>query len=166
MSHCWNHVGRMTVFATCCCVSAITTHAIAREDASLLMEQPAAAASEQPILAPPQNGSVVESIPAPRVAVAEVHLAPPIDYHASRSARRMYRCHEQVELVMITKNPADGCLYEIPLCMPACCVGEPTIAERRGLAGRGVVEYCWDCGFTATVKFRHRRGDVKVAYDG
>jgi hypothetical protein len=83
-----------------------------------------------------------------------------------RGARRMYRSSGEVELVMIVQNPADGCLYEIPLCVPACCTGEPVMKERRGLLGRGVVEYCWDCGFTATVKFRQILGDVKVEYNG
>jgi hypothetical protein len=67
--------------------------------------------------------------------------------------------------VMVAKNPADCCLYEIPLCVPACCVGEPTVTEGRGLFGRGVVEYCWPCGFTATLKFRPVRCDVKIHYD-
>jgi hypothetical protein len=67
---------------------------------------------------------------------------------------------------MVTKNPADCCLYEIPLCVPACCEGEPTVTSGCGLLGRGVVEYCWPCGFSATVKFRHVLGDVKVDYDG
>ena len=105
-------------------------------------------------------------MPAPAISEGAVHFAPPIKYHTSRSARRMLRGEETIELLMVTRNPADGCLYEIPLCLPACCVGEPTVDERRGLRGRGVVEYCWECGYSATVKFRHRVGDVKVEYDG
>ena len=66
----------------------------------------------------------------------------------------MLACHEQVELVMVAKNPIDCCLYEIPLCVPACCEGQPAVREGRGLFGRGIVEYCWPCGFTAKVKFR------------
>jgi hypothetical protein len=78
----------------------------------------------------------------------------------------MYRSSGEVQLVMMVKNPADGCIYEIPLCVPACCTGEPVMSEWCGLFGRGVVEYCWECGFTAKVKFRHILGDVKVEYDG
>ena len=74
---------------------------------------------------------------------------------------------EQIELVMVTKNlAADGCYYEIPLCVPGCCVGEPTVSGGRGIFGRGIVEYCWSCGFRAEVKFRHILGDVKVEYEG
>jgi len=77
----------------------------------------------------------------------------------------MYRSG-QIQMVMVTQDPADGCCYEIPLCIPACCTGAPTISSGHGIFGRGVVEYCWSCGFRAKVKFRHVRGDVKVEYDG
>jgi hypothetical protein len=105
-------------------------------------------------------------MPAPETTEAIVRPTPHITTDTDRGARRMYRDSGEVELVMVVKNPADGCLYEIPLCVPACCTGEPTMNEWRGLFGRGVVEYCWDCGFRATVKFRHILGDVKVEYDG
>jgi hypothetical protein len=79
----------------------------------------------------------------------------------------MYRHTGQIELVMVTQNPADGCYYEIPLCIPSCCVGEPTMSAGHGIFGRGVVEYCWpSCGFRAIVKFRHVLGDVRVDYEG
>ena len=77
----------------------------------------------------------------------------------------MYRSGE-VNVVMLTKNPADGCAYEIPMCIPACCVGDPSVSGGRGLLGRGVVEYRWPCGFRAIVKFRHLRGDIEVEYEG
>ena len=124
--------------------------------------------SEAPNLPPPAAQPLVaeEDIPAPDATDAMVRPTPPISTDTDRDARRMYRDSGEVELVMVVKNPADGCLYEIPLCVPACCTGEPTMEEWRGLFGRGVVEYCWECGFTATVKFRHILGDVKVEYDG
>jgi len=151
--------------AACCLIGAFAAQAFAQqqEETSILVEQPAPPASEQ--AAPPPTETAHESMPAPTMTEAVVHPAPRTVYHASRSARRMFRCQEHVELVMVTKNPADCCLYEICLCVPACCTGEPVVSERCGLGGRGVVEYCWECGFTATVKFRHRIGDVKVDYD-
>jgi hypothetical protein len=121
-------------------------------------------AQEEWELSPPPNEEA-ETIPAPAWSHEVVRPAPRIKYATSRSARRMLRCHDQIEMVMVTCNPADGCLYEIPLCLPACCAGEPQVSQRRGIFGRGVVEYCWECGFTATVKFRQRIGDVKVEYD-
>jgi hypothetical protein len=114
-----------------------------------------------------------EHVPAPRMEEEVVHQGfevrptPPIVYDADRDARRMYRSGE-IEMVMVTCNPADGCYYEIPLCIPACCTDEPTVSSGRGLLGRGVVEYCWpSCGFRAIVKFRQIvRCDVKVEYEG
>ena len=115
-----------------------------------------------------------EQMPAPdgaappeqQVAELDVRPAPPIEYDTDGDARDMYRESGQVDLVMVTQNPADGCLYEIPLCVPGCCVGEPTVSAGRGIFGRGLVEYCWSCGFKAEVKFRQILGDVKVEYEG
>ena len=103
--------------------------------------------------------------PAPLVRDPNIHPAPPIVYDTDHDARKMYRSG-QIQLVVVTQDPSDGCLYEIPLCIPACCTGEPRIKGGRSLLGRGVVEYCWACGFKAKVKFRHVLGDVKVEYEG
>lgn len=158
----WKNLGRIAAIAVFCLLGAFAAQSFAqeREESSVLVEQPAAPAGEQPA-----SDAADESMPGPKTTEAAALPAPPTAYHASRSARRMFRCQDEVELVMVTKNPADCCLYEICLCVPACCTGQPVVAEKRGLGGRGVVEYCWECGFTATVKFRHRVGDVKVEYD-
>jgi hypothetical protein len=116
-----------------------------------------------PLAEPATTGEV---IPAPAGSEVTVRPTPPISVDTDRHARRMYRSSGEVELRMMVKNPADGCVYEIPLCIPACCTGEPTMDEWCGLFGRGVVEYCWECGFRAKVVFRHVLGDVKVEYDG
>jgi hypothetical protein len=111
-----------------------------------------------------------EPMPAPVADEAEFEVkpTPPIVYDTDRDARRMYRSSGDVDIVMVTQNPADGCYYEIPLCVPGCCVGEPTVSSGRGIFGRGVVEYCWpSSGFRAIVKFRQIvRCDVKVEYEG
>lgn len=101
---------------------------------------------------------------APPEKLANVHPAPPIDYETHRKARRMYHSG-QVQMIMVTQDPADGCCYEIPICVPACCTDAPKVSSGRGIFGRGVVEYCWSCGFVAKVKFRHVLGDVKVDYE-
>jgi hypothetical protein len=106
-----------------------------------------------------------QPLAAPTDRDSNVHPAPPIVYDSDHDARKMYRSG-QVQLVMVTQDPSDGCCYEIPLCIPACCTGEPKVSSGRGLLGRGVVEYCWSCGFRAIVKFRHIRGDVRVDYEG
>src|SRR3954468_19617157 len=148
-------------------------------------DQPAARSSNRPFMRPaeprePARGKLTgnsEPMPAPARAerhVVEkpledsgpvVHPAPPIDYDTHRSARRMYRSG-QIQLVVVAQDPADGCCYEIPLCIPACCNDAPKVSGGRGIFGRGVVEYCWSCGFRAKVKFRHVLGDVKVEYEG
>ncbi len=109
------------------------------------------------------EGPVASAPPA--ASGVKVRPTPPIEYDTDRDARRMYRSG-QVSIVMLTEDPSDGCAYEIPLCIPACCEGEPKMSCGRGIFGRGVVEYCWPCGFRAIVKFRHVLGDVKVEYEG
>jgi hypothetical protein len=120
-------------------------------------------AQDEPMPAP--AGAPLPEAAPPIERPSNVHLAPPIVYDTDHDARKMFRTG-QVQLVMVTQDPSDGCLYEIPLCIPACCTGEPRIKGGRGLLGRGVVEYCWACGFKAKVKFRHVLGDVKVEYEG
>ncbi len=148
----------------------------ARPSTNDVRERPAARSAKRPFLRPAEPKrqeaatagltSAEETIPDPTSPPAEVRPAPPIKYDTDRGARRMYAESGQVEIIMVTENPADGCLYEIPLCVPACCAGEgPRISSGRGIFGRGVVEYCWPCGFTAKVKFRHILGDVQVEYD-
>lgn len=101
-------------------------------------------------LAPLQDGIVV-------------HPVAEIDYDVTRRARRRFAGSPFVELTMVARNPDDCCFYEIPLCLPACCTGEPQVTSYRGLLGRGVVKYCYECGLEVTVKFR-LRGDVEVTY--
>lgn len=94
----------------------------------------------------------------------------PIQIVASRatlSAKRAYRCSgPPVETMACVDNPADcTCtLYQIPLCIPCCCVGEPQICNARtGLLGRGHVDLVWPCGFTAKVVFLVH-GGAKIIY--
>ena len=142
-------------------------------------DQPTEATVKRPFMRPAEPRrrtpastalSVVEEpMPAPdeRSNGIEVRPTPPIEYDTDGDARRMYRHSGEVELIMVTQDPADGCFYEIPLCIPACCTGEPIMSSGRGIFGRGVVEYCWpSCGFRAIVKFRHILGDVRVDYEG
>jgi hypothetical protein len=119
-----------------------------------------------------QLTSAAETLPPPQGAPSDDRVAldirptPPIVYDTDGDARDMYRATGEIELVMVTQNPADGCYYEIPMCIPGCCEGEPRVSSGRGIFGRGVVEYCWSCGFKAEVRFRHILGDVKVDYEG
>jgi len=149
--------------------------------------QPSSSSVKRPFLRPaeprkPAKGKLVGQEPMPNpdnaaptsegtLSVAplpdDIHVkpAPPIDYHADHDARRMYRSG-RVNITMVTQDPSDGCYYEIPMCIPACCTGEPRVSGGRGIFGRGIVEYCWPCGFSVKVKFRHILGNVKVEYEG
>lgn len=146
----------------------ISVSALAQLDASVV--DPAA----EPELVPAQTAEFVPLEPLAPAALPE-ELAPParedivvhpvakIDYDVTRRARRMFAGAKFVELTIVTQNPADGCLYEIPLCVPECCLGEPRVTSHCGLLGRGVVKYCYECGLEVEVIFR-LRGDVKVEY--
>ena len=106
-----------------------------------------------------------ENLPAPPSEAPIVRPVADIKYDTDRGARKLLAASlSTIDTLMIAHNPADGCLYEIPLCLPGCCVEEPQVEHRRGLLGRGVVEYCWPCGLEVKVIFR-LRGDVKVEYD-
>ncbi len=163
MRHTWNHAVRFTALTVSGMLIVAVATAFAQEQ-SVVVEPQAAPPLVQPATPDPAPAAADESMPGPVATETVVHPTPPIVYHTGLRARRMLRCQDQVQLVMVAKNPADCCLYEIPLCVPACCEGQPVVREGRGIFGRGVVEYCWPCGFTAKVKFRPVLCDVKVDY--
>jgi hypothetical protein len=116
----------------------------------------------------PQGSSPILTGPSATAVETEglvIHPTPPIDYDTDRDARKMYRTGK-IDLVMLTTDPTTNCTYEIPMCIPGCCVGDPIVSSKRGIFGRGVVEYRWASGFRAIVKFRHVLGDVEVEYEG
>ncbi|TWT95228.1 hypothetical protein Pla108_33710 [Botrimarina colliarenosi] len=154
------------------------------------------AVAQTPELAevPPEPQPPVEAQPSPEpqpvaevtepAEVAEMSVAPApaptpagpvccpievVDYRTTLSAKRAYRCYGPgVNVSVCVDNPADctSTLYEVPLCVPACCTGEPRVCNpTTGLLGRGKVDLVWDCGFTATVVFRVHGGAI-VIYAG
>lgn len=70
-----------------------------------------------------------------------------------------------VKTVLKVRNPCTCCVVEVPVCVPACCTGCPTVNERCGILCRGKVAYDWCCGFNITFRF-DRCGDVTVVYRG
>ena len=68
-------------------------------------------------------------------------------------------------LVLQVPDNCCCCLVEVPVCIPACCEGAPSVCCHRGIFGRQVVEYSWCCGFHLKVVF-DRCGDVTVHYYG
>jgi hypothetical protein len=124
--------------------------------------EPGCAAPEPTCAAP----APVCAAPAPLCAApaAPCCLAPCIKYVTRGHHKDCYGCATQ-QLVLPVKNPCSccGCAIEVPMCIPACCVGAPCVDSHCGLLGRGVVWYKWPCGFKARVAFRHC-GDVVVTY--
>ena len=89
---------------------------------------------------------------------------PCIRYHHHCTIRKTCKCCECCEPIQAVLAVTDPCCCdnsaEIPVCLPGCCEGEPTVCESVCL-GRGVVEYEWCCGFRVKVVFQ-KRGDIAV----
>lgn len=152
----WKNLGRIATLVVCSWWVGMSRPASAQDEGSVMLPPPA---DEEVVV---KSGPAVEMVESGPMAVCQ----PCIDYRTRLSARRMFRCGQATQVIMVTKNPADCCQYEIPLCLPCCCEGEPTMCSDCGLLGRGVVEYTWECGFKATVIFRPILCDVKVVYEG
>lgn len=139
----------------------------------------AGASAEVSVLAAPTEGEAAVEVqvdaemvtpPSPTEAkVARTVYEPmcrevPVSNHIMHiGARRFARCRQMVPVHVQVKNPSDCCCYTVCVKVPACCEGDPHVSSRRGILGRGIVEVCWDCGWTAKVVFR-ARGDVVVHY--
>ena len=89
---------------------------------------------------------------------------PSIRYHHHGTLRKICKfceCSEPVEAVLGVTDPCcEDNSAEIPVCLPPCCEGEPTVCASVCL-GRGVVEYEWCCGFRVKVIFQ-KRGNIAV----
>lgn len=132
--------------------------------------------AEEPTLVEPAVGeapSVDTVIAASPVIVSPAAAGPVccpiriVSSHTTLSAKRALRCSgPPVQTMACVDNPADcTCThYQIPLCVPCCCVGEPRVCNARaGLLGRGRVDLVWPCGFTAKVVFL-KHGGAKIIY--
>jgi hypothetical protein len=70
------------------------------------------------------------------------------------------------EVVLVVADPATcDCAVEVPLCIPACCEGEPCVTSRCGVLGRRIVWYEWKCGFKARVVFT-KHNEINVTSFG
>lgn len=173
MKNFWQCTGLVAALGSAGCLAGWTTPSIAQQENSILASDaapqgtaaepeliPAVPTTPVPALLP--DGAPHEELATPEGAV-KVHPVARIDYDVTHRARKLFGGSPFVDMKMITQNPADGCFYEIPMCLPACCTGEPKVTSYCGLFGRGVVVYCYQCGLEIEVKFR-LRGDVEVEY--
>jgi hypothetical protein len=63
-----------------------------------------------------------------------------------------------LKLVLEVCHPCTGCKYEVPVCVPACCVGEPCVRFERTLIGYGKTVFEWQCGHRVVVRYPHAGG--------
>ncbi|MEQ8848351.1 hypothetical protein [Botrimarina sp.] len=157
-----------------------TTLTAALLSAAALAQTPTPADPAQaPLVAPAEptppetvEPQVIEPIPAaqPAPMAAPGPICCPIEVVRSRTtlaAKRLIRCEgPPVDRAVCVANPAECCgqLYEVPLCVPVCCVGEPRVCnESTGPLGRGYVDLVWDCGYVARLAFR-KHGGVIITY--
>ena len=157
-----------------CCATGYGKRSGAAEEKSMVVQPPANGPVQSSTEMPVPSATLPEAAQPATAAEAPVAMAsnaeccptPCIEYRTHLSARRMLRCTSQVQVTMAVDNPADckPCAIEVPMCIPCCCTGQPTVTTDCGLLGRGIVEYCWPCGFKAKVVFRPTLGGVVVHY--
>ena len=69
-------------------------------------------------------------------------------------------CAPSYETVLCATNPKTCCPGNIPVCVPGCCTGAPSMTCHHH-----TVRYEWCCGYKVTVRFKHN-GDVVVVSRG
>lgn len=70
-------------------------------------------------------------------------------------------CEPGKPIVLKVTDPCTCCEVEVPVCLPACCKGEPSVCTGKGFLCRDIVEYEWCCGFYVRVAFK-KCGDLVV----
>jgi hypothetical protein len=84
-----------------------------------------------------------------------------ISYNSHRFLRCKWDCCNTQKVVLQVPDYCCCCLVEVPVCIPDCCSGAPTVCSHCGHFGRDVVEYSWCCGYHLKVVF-DRCGNVTV----
>ncbi|MFI4875154.1 MAG: hypothetical protein ACIALR_07445 [Blastopirellula sp. JB062] len=95
------------------------------------------------------------------VACCEVPCIKYRDHRKLFARRNCGTCAPPVKMVLLVEKPCTDCAFEVPVCVPACCEGVPTVCSRSGILGRQIVEYEWCCGFRIRMVFK-RHGDLVV----
>jgi hypothetical protein len=91
--------------------------------------------------------------------VACLALFAPVPAEAGRLAHHRRHCgadccEPPIHLVLCVKDPCSCCEVEVPVCLPACCCGEPEMCCYPGILGRRIVDYQWECGHGVQVVFK------------
>ncbi len=62
------------------------------------------------------------------------------------------------KILLHVSHPCNGCCYDVPVCLPACCQGAPRVCHQRTVIGCGRVIYQWDCGYRVVIRFARGGG--------
>jgi len=81
-----------------------------------------------------------------------------IDYKHLRP--RLEPCGPRYETDLLVKDLCACCFVQVPVCLPACCTGEPQVRHK----GKHVVEYTWCSGYKVRIIVL-RNGRVFVHYN-
>lgn len=129
---------------------------VAAIEASLQGPAPNAAQAPVPEAAPVDGAAMS----GPAMAGNCCCPAPCITYRHHGHHKVCCGCAPSYETVLCATNPRTCCPVNIPVCVPGCCTGAPTMTCHHN-----TVRYEWCCGYRVTVRFKHN-GDVKVVSRG
>lgn len=156
---------RLTILATCFVVLSLYTSAAEARNLFFRRAQP------EELVAPTPPPLVVEQDAvqgrawqkgSPYVVQKSVAPAACVRYVQHRACRDVC-CDGGAawQTSLSVYNPYTCCSVEVPVCLPACCTGNPSVAGHRGLLGRGITTFNWCCGYKVKV-IVGRSGDVTV----
>ena len=57
------------------------------------------------------------------------------------------------KVVLVVSHPCTCCRYEIPVCIPACCEGPPSVCFEDTRIGYGRNVFEWSNGYRVVVRF-------------
>lgn len=97
--------------------------------------------------------------------VSEEQIPPgfrkPCITYRQHGPQRTWACGT-ITVMLSIQDPCTCCVYEIPVCMPECCIDTPKVAiEKAGPHGRAVGTYVWCGGYKAKI-ILDRCGDITV----
>lgn len=117
-----------------------------------------AAPAPAPEAAPPGGPSMAG--PSGACCPAPCCPTPCIKYRHHGHHKVCCGCAPSYETVLCATNPKTCCPVNIPVCVPGCCTGAPSMTCHHH-----TVRYEWCCGYKVTVRFKHN-GDVVVVSRG
>lgn len=89
---------------------------------------------------------------------------PPLSYR-HRVFHAGWSCYPTAETVLTAISPCTCCPVAIPVCVPTCCQGAPSVSYRGARFCAGVVDFVWSNGYRVTARFRYD-GQVTVVTPG